>query len=346
MKDLKINKSTTIKDVARVAKVSISCISKYLNNKPYVCENTKKKIANAIKELNYTPSDIARSLVGKKTNNFGLLLLDITNPFQTGIIRGIEDYINENEMNYNLLLTDVRNEIILTDNSIDNFIRNRVLGIISTSEKISLDCILNLKKINLPIIFIGRHPDYPGTEVDYITTNNYKGLFLITDYLLKIGHRNIGYVTGPLNSKVAQDRIKGYRSAFKDHKIKINENNIILVNDFTPASGFIGAEKLLSNRVKPSAIACVSDFMAMGTIDYCLNNNIKVPDDISITGFDDINFSSLNFISLTTVNQSINDMGREAVKILINKIDKKNIETVKLIIEPQIIIRNSTKPIK
>jgi LacI family transcriptional regulator len=134
---LKIKKTVNIKEVARYANVSQACVSKYLNKRPYVSEQTGKKIQDAINILKYSPREIARSLVKRKTNNIGLLILDIKNPYQTEVIRGIENYKNEKNLDYNLLLIDMLQTEKSGDKYIDSFIQNRVNGILTTSDKIS-----------------------------------------------------------------------------------------------------------------------------------------------------------------------------------------------------------------
>ena len=329
--------------MAKLAGVSLACVSKYINNKPYVSKKTKLKIAKAIDDLDFKPSAIARSLVRKRTNNIGLIVLDITNPFHTQVIRGMEEYINENNLKYNLILEDIIDKKELGDKNIDSFIENRVAGILSTTDQISIKYLNYLKNIKLPIVFIGRFVDSIDIKVDYVTTNNFKGAYLMTDYLLKLGHENIGYITGPLDSRVVINRFNGYKKALKDSKMKVEERNIVIADDLTSENGFMAAKELLSSRSKLTAIFCVSDFMAFGVIDYCYKNNIKIPDDISITGFDDVSFSSLNFINLTTVRQPIKKIGKKAMEIITKKIENEITENVEIAYDVEVIKRNSTR---
>ena len=197
--------------MAKLAGVSQACVSKYLNDKPYVSKKTKKKIQKAIEELNYRPSAIARSLVSRKTKNIGIIILDITNPYQTETIRGIEEYKAINNLDYNILLIDMNTKEGHGDKYIDVLLENRVAGIATTSDKISPKYVEFLKKINMPVVFIGRFVDTPDIKIDYVTLDNEKGAKDMTDYLLELGHKEIFYFTGPLDTNVTSERLNGSR---------------------------------------------------------------------------------------------------------------------------------------
>ena len=276
-----------------------------MNNKPYVSEKTRKKIKKAIEKLNYRPSAIARSLVSKKTNKIGVIVWDITNPYQTEIIRGIEEYKTLHNLHYDILLIDMTNKEDMVDKYINALLENRVVGIATTSDKISAYCIKFLKKIKLPTMFIGRCVHFPGIDVDFVMVDNLKGAYNITKYLLNLGHRKISHLTGPPDTSVTYNRLKGYEKALKEFGIKDIKENIIDLGNFTFESGIDAAKKIFSSKVWPTAIFCANDFSAFGVMDYCYKHGIKIPEDVSIAGFDDVNFSSLSFVNLTTVKQPI-----------------------------------------
>ncbi len=324
----------------------MACVSKYLNNKPYVSKKTKKKIQKAIEELNYRPSAIARSLVSKKTKNIGVIVLDITNPYQTEIIKGIEEYKTMHNLDYNILLIDMSTKEGLGDKYFDVLLENRVAGIATTSDKISPKYVKFLTKINTPTIFIGRLVDVPDIEIDYVTLDNKKGAKDMTNYLLKMGHRKIFYFTGPLDTNVTTERLKGYEEAISEFEGKKIKPWISDSGDFTCEAGYKIAEKVFSINERPSAIFCANDYSAFGVIDYCYKHNIKIPEDISIAGFDDVAFSSLGFISLTTVRQPIKKIGIISAESLFKKIKDNTIEPIQIVVEPEIVIRRSTRAVK
>lgn len=324
----------------------MACVSKYLNNKPYVSKKTKKKIQKAIEELNYRPSAIARSLVSKKTKNIGVIVLDITNPYQTEIIRGIEEYKTMHNLDYNILLIDMDTKEGLGDKYFDVLLENRVAGIATTSDKISPKYVKFLTKINTPTVFIGRVVDVSDIEVNYVILDNKKGAKDMTNYLLELGHRKIFYFTGPLDTNVTNERLKGHEEAISEFEGEKLNPRIIDSGDFTYEAGYKTAEKVFSSNERPSAIFCANDYSAFGVIDYCYKHNIKIPEDISIAGFDDLAFSSLGFISLTTVRQPIKKMGIISAESLFKKIKKNTIEPIQIVVEPEIVIRRSTGAVK
>jgi LacI family transcriptional regulator len=331
-----------IKDVAKLAGVSIGCVSKYLNNKPYVSEKTKAKIEKAIKKLKYRPNAIAKSLVVKKSNCIGLLVRDITNPYYSGIIRGIEEYIIEEGYNYSLILSDMIDPENISDKYIDNFLQRRVDGIATTSDYLSIDYLKMLNSTNIPMVFINRYIVNPKISINYVIIDNFKGAYMITEHLIKLGHKNIAHISTGNSSAVVSKRLDGYKTALSDNGIEINDDNIILRGDLTAESGYNIASELLARENPPTAIFCINDYTAYGVIDYCFKHNIKIPGDISIAGFDDVSFSSLDFISLTTVRQPINDIGRIAAQILFDKIKFGKKDKVHRILEPEIVVRKST----
>lgn len=323
----------------------MACVSKYLNNRPYVSEKTRNKIQEAIEELHFRPSAIARSLVSKKSNKIGIIVLDITNPYQTEIIRGIEEYKTIHDLDYNILLIDMGTKEGLGDKYIDTLIENRVAGIATTSDKISPKYIKFLKKLKIHIIFIGRLVDVPDVEIDYVIVDNQKGAYEMTNHLLKLGHREIVYFTGPLDTNVTIARLKGYEKALKEFDEVKLKPIVIDSEDFTYEAGYKTAKKVLSSNSKPSAIFCANDYSAFGVIDYCHKHSIKIPEDISIAGFDDLAFSSFGFISLTSVRQPIRKLSIIAAESLFQKIQNNTMEPIQIVLEPEIVARGSTSAV-
>ncbi|MES0342110.1 MAG: LacI family DNA-binding transcriptional regulator [Candidatus Humimicrobiaceae bacterium] len=336
----------SIKDVAKLAGVSQACVSKFLNNKPYVSKKTKEKIQKAIDELNYRPSAIARSLVTKKSKNIGIIVLDITNPYQTETIRGIEEYKTIHNLDYNILLIDMATKEGSGDKYIDVLLENRVAGIATTSDKISPQYVRFLNKISIPTIFIGRVVDVPEIEIDFVTVDNEKGAYGMTNYLLGLGHRKIFYFTGPLDTNVTSQRLKGYKKALREFEGGRLKPEVIDSGDFTYEAGYKTAEQIFSSTNRPSAIFCANDYSAFGVIDYCYKHGVKIPDDVSVAGFDDVAFSSFGFISLTTVRQPIKKLGILAAESLFKKIIDGTEEPIQIVLKPEIVIRRSTKTLK
>lgn len=338
--------SANIKDVARIAGVSQACVSKYLNNKPYVSEKTCRKIKNAIEKISFTPSAIARSLVLQKTKNIGLIVLDITNPYQTEIIRGIEDYKSKQNLDYNVLLIDMLYSDHLGDKHINGLIENRVSGILTTSDRFSSGIIKYLGNIKLPIVFIGRYIGLSDVKSNYVIIDNLKGAYMMTEFLIGLGHRKIFYLTAQMDSASINDRLLGYKTAMEHYKIENLQETITYLEDFTFNAGYKAAKKIFSSKDLPTAIFCANDYSAFGVFEYCYKHKIKIPEDISVAGFDDIKFSSLDFINLTSIRIPTTRLGHIAAKIVFDQINNENEELIHVVLEPELIIRNSTRSIK
>lgn len=336
-------KNVNIYDIAKKADVSIATISNYLNNKGYLSEKTAKRIGKIIKDINYIPSEIARSLTIKSTKNIGVLIRDITNPYHSDIVRGIRDYIGQQNLGYQMSLVDLNSKDKDSDEYINQFLKNRVAGIITTTDKISLKNINHLKKINVPIIFVSRYIDNPSLNLDFIILDNFKGAYMITDYMIKCGHKNIGIISCHFDTKTLIDRENGFKQALRDSNIDFNDELKITINDRTIEEGNRAAKIVSSLKNRPTAVFCINDFVAIGFIDWCFKNNLNVPKDISVTGFDDIKLSSLKLIGLTSIKVPIEFMARKAAEILFKKITSTDKEIYNIIIEPELVIRKSVK---
>jgi DNA-binding LacI/PurR family transcriptional regulator len=336
-------KNVNIYDVAKKAGVSIATISNYLNNKGYLSEKTAKRIGKIIKDINYIPSEIARSLTIKSTKNIGVLSRDITNPYHSEIVRGIRNYIGQHNLKYHISLVDLNNKDKDSNEYINQFLENRIAGIITTSDKINFKNINYLKKINVPIIFISRYIDKPSYNLDFIILDNFKGAYMITNHLIKCGHKNIGFISFHLDTKTLIDRENGFKQALRDSNIDFNDELKITIKDHTIEEGGRAAKIVSSLKNRPTAVFCINDFIAIGFIDWCFKNNINVPEDISVTGFDDIKLSSLKLIELTTIKVPIEYMAGKAAEILFKKMTSDDKETYNIIVEPELIIRKSVK---
>ena len=267
---------------------------------------------------------------------------DITNPYYAGIIRGMEEHKVEEGYNYSLILSDMIEPDNISDKYLDNFLQRRVDGIATTSDYISTDYLKMINSTKVPMVFINRYIVNPKISINYVIIDNYKGAYMITEHLIKLGHFNIAHISTDAGSIIVAKRLEGYKAAMADNGLEVKDENIILKGDLTAESGYKIAAGLLTKKNPPTAIFCINDYTAYGVIDYCFKNGIKIPEDISIAGFDDVSFSSLDFINLTTVRQPIKDIGRIAAQILFDKIKYGETDKVHRIIEPELVIRKST----
>ncbi|MEG2893079.1 MAG: LacI family DNA-binding transcriptional regulator [Clostridium sp.] len=329
----------TIKDIAKASNVSIATVSRVINNKDEgVSEVTREKIKKIMKEMDYRPSGIARGLVTKKTHTIGLIVPDISNPFFPAIVKGIEDSARDNGYNIILCNSDDNPEKEVT--SINILQEKCVDGIIYiAANNASNDGVKVLQDSNIPFVHIDRESD--DTKCSSVSTDGKLGMKKITNFLLENGHTSIAYMKG----SITKDRLEGFRETLSEYGVNINEN-LIYSGNFRLKSGEKGVKYLLDTGIKFTAVVCENDLIAAGVIDYLWKNGIKVPDDVSVTGFDDIYIAQLLYPKLTTVSQQTYEMGRRSVESLLKSILTDSAIYEKIVLEPSLVVRDSVKNIK
>jgi DNA-binding LacI/PurR family transcriptional regulator len=328
----------TIKQIAKKANVSIATVSRALNNDVRVILETREKVLRISNELNYKPNLVARNFVKKTSNAIGLILPDISDEFFTDIIRGVDEITYEN--GYYTMVASSHKHRTLTD-SITTFSQTGLVGgviLLMSAMTDDLKNILNHTKI--PVVLIGGSKQEQG--YDTIAIENYEGAFNATDYLIKKkGFKKIAHITGPAENYDAFLRKKGFIDACKKNGVTINKSFIVDGN-FTIDSGYHGFIQLYGLPEKPEAIFAANDMMALGCYDAANYFNVKIPDDISLIGFDDIFISKYINPGLTTVRVQIEEVGKAAAILLIERMNNPNGKTHSLIkIPTELIIRNS-----
>lgn len=333
--------NVTIKDIARIANVSYATVSRALNNHKDVNEQTKQKILKICKEVGYSPNAIARGLVKQNTYTIGLLVPDITNPYYPEVARGVEDEASKE--NYNVFLCNTNWDMMKEVDYFNLLIAKRVEGIIIAP--VSDDTMKFVDKFNdrLPIIFLGTRVE--GDKYNYIVIDNIKGGEMITEYLISLGHRKIAFIGGMQGSSTFVDRVSGYKNALKKHNIEIDEK-MIFTSGYRKKDGSNTLRAMVKESNMPTAIFAISDLVALGVIEAAEEMGLSIPDDISLVGFDDIPYASLPKIRLTTVSQPKDNIGRESVRILLEKLESKDIHTgLQRIVQPELVIRSTCKSI-
>lgn len=329
----------TIKDIANLAGVSKTTVSKVINNKAdSISKSTRDKIIQIMKEQNYIPNKLAQGLVTKRTKTIGLLIPDIRNPFFTDVSRGVEDFAMEKGYNIILCNTDEDYEkeaqcvLMLSEKMVDGII------LAPSSNKSYEKDIYNSLKI--PIVLVDKNIDIENAK-GVVKVDNKNGTYESTKHLIKKGHKNILYLSGPLKNNIAKERLNGYISALEKYDIVLNKENII-EGKYKYEWSYEYIKNLKS--INFSAICCANDLMAIGTIQALRERDIRVPQDISVVGFDDIETAKLTNPSLTTVRQPSYKMGKKAIEILINSLNCESMNKEKVItFKPELILRNSTK---
>jgi LacI family transcriptional regulator len=334
----------SIRDVARKVGVSVSTVSRVLNARPDVAPATRERVLQAIAELNYHPNAQAVGLSRRSTGVIALVVPDVISPFCTSMIESVQN--NLRERGYWLLLAAYG--VFTEDRSrqarlIEELGRSRRIDglLVLTPLENSLRPLRELARDGLPSVLIDMQ--YDGTDLNYITVNNYRGGYLAAEHLLRLGYREIATLCGPLWMHVSQDRLEGYQAALRDWGAPIYPEWIVPVQNFDEESGGHGMRTLLAADRRPRAIFAASDRIAFGAIGTLDRVGLRVPEDVAIVGFDDIPVAANFRPPLTTVRQPLEYMGQLAVEyldgLLIGKIDGH--QFLQATIETEIIVRVS-----
>ncbi len=330
-----------LKDVAHYVDVSEATVSLVMNNKTGVNKKTRERVLHAAKELGYYPNNIARGLAMKKTNTIGLVITDIENPFFGSITRLIDE--NALAEGYNLILSVSNDDLSLEDKIVYDFIGKRVDGVIivpTLTPRSDLSYFEQLRVHDIPYVFATTY--YPGIQGSCVMTDLEDGSFQLTKYLIELGHRKILFLVSS-NSDIAVSklRIDGFRRAFKEAGSEVNKN---LIKNCTHPDFNCGYETTIKmvRRRKPDAIMAINDIMALGAKKAVKELGYRIPEDISVAGYDDVIFSSISEIPLTTVKQDIAKICRDTVELLMKKIRGDKIQGTTHKIKAELVIRKST----
>ena len=332
---------TRIVDIAEKANVSPGTVSKILKGTYIGSSETKNRVLKIAKELGYTPNLIASSLKSRKSRTIALIVPEISVPFFPELSRGVEDVARENE--YNVILCSSNNDPIQEAKYLESLERRWVDGIIFS--RITGDTfkekIPRLLANKVKMVFVDRVPVENKLPIARVEIDNEKAAYSATEFLIKLGHKDIACITGPLNTRIAQQRLEGYKKALRDNDVPVNDE-LIVEGTFKLDSGFKGVNVLLERKVYFTAIFANNDLMAIGAIKALRKRNLRVPEDISVMGFDGIPLSEYIEPALTTVVQPIYEMGRTAARLLLEGI-KKGVEPKDhIVLDTRIEVREST----
>jgi len=328
---------TTIREVAQRAGVSYATVSHVINKTRFVSDETRTRVLSAMSELNYRPNALARSLRIGETHTIGLILPDSANPFFAEIARSIED--RAFKLGYSVILCNTERDTHREQLYVDVLSKRQVDGIIFVATGDQADSLNFLIDQDMPVVLIDR--DLPNIEVDAVLTDNQQGGYLATRHLIQRGHRRIACIAGPSHITPSAERVTGYLQALAEAGIPYDES-LILGGDYHPASGQQVAATLLAHDFPPTAIFALNDLMAMGALRAAAEAGLRVPQDLGIIGYDDIEFASFTNPPLSTIAQPKDEVGSQATEILVKRITEKTNAKRRLVLPPTLIIRGST----
>lgn len=334
--------AATIKDVARLAEVSISTVSRVINESKPVSPEARKRVLEAVEELGYKPNEVARSLVTKKSNLIGVIVDDIGSYYVAQMLRGIEEI--GRMYKYDILLCSSYANPDTECRYIQLLMQKQVEGIILISEIQNPEALKLFNGNKLPFVYLNRF--FNVMETPTVTIDNEQASKKVMDHLIGLGHKNILYITQEKDSDITIEKykIKGYKESMNS----INGNSIIhFMSGNKIEDGYNSGDKIkdIIKNNNITAIFCSQDTLAIGLINYLHDCNIKIPEDISVVGYGDISLSSIYRPNITTIKEPYYDIGAVAIRRILKSITGEPVENQTINLPIQLMIRESTKEI-
>ena len=330
-------RAVTIDEVARRAGVSKTTVSKHINGVPYVSEQAAARIDEAIAALDFRVNPLARGLVTNRTGSLAVVIPSITNPFYPDLVAAIDG--EASKRGYDLLLVSTGGDAAREAALVDDLRRKRVDGILFASVRVDSAVLNGLVERGEKVVMVSRHVE--GVAADFVVPDNHAGAVMATEHLIRLGHRAIGYLGGPEFVVAFRERLRGYREAMDRHGLPIDPRWVI-VTETGIESGFRGAMHLFHLDERPTALFVSSDAMALGVLEAAQASGWRIPEDLAIVGFDNITFSRVAAVPLTTIDGRTAELGRIAVQLLVDRIEGNgsgNIQQITL--PPSLIVRRS-----
>ncbi|REJ10327.1 LacI family DNA-binding transcriptional regulator [Halobacillus trueperi] len=322
-------------DVAKLAGVSTATVSRVLRNPDTVTPSTKEKVLEAINQLNYQPNMLARHFRRTETNTILVLVPNISNTVFSEIVGGIEEEAAQN--GYRVLLRNTNNQLENEYASIEHLKQRQVDGMIMLSPKLDEETLIEISH-QYPIVLATAHLETP--TIPFVSIDNVGSSEKATEHLIRLGHRWVAHISGPMYSLISRNRYEGYQNAMKKHGLN-PEDKFVREGEFTYESGYEHMLDLLSQKEVPTAVYAASDDMAIGAINAANELGVKVPEDLAVVGFDNIKFASMFNPSLTTIAQPLHGMGQRSMELLLKKLNGEAISQTEHVLPDKLIIRNS-----
>lgn len=333
--------SPTIKDVAKLAGVSISTVSRVMNDSKPVSPEARRKVLDAIEKLDFRPNELARSLVMKRSNVIGVVVKDIGIPYMAQIIRGLEEI--GRMYNYDIMLSSTYGDLVAEKKIIDFMFTKQVEAMILISENINMEIIYKLKNHDIPFIALDKFTAFDSVHtvgIDYR-----KATEEMMDYLVSIGHKKVLFIKEFLDQKNGIAKLEGYQKGCEKHGLtpyEICSENVHVKDGYA-----IGKEAMeIIEKENITSVFASEDELAIGLINYCYDIGKNVPEDLSIVGFGDTYLASIYKPALTSVNEPYYDIGAVAMRKLIKYLKQEEKLEQKIILPTQIMVRESSKKIE
>lgn len=327
----------TIYDIAREAGVSATTVSKVINNKGRISEKTRKKIMEIIDKLHYQPNVLASAMKGKSTYTIALLIPDAANPIYAQYLKYIEEY--GQELGFSVVMCSTGSDPEKEAKHITLLKQKRVDGFIIASVFKNEPVFRQLIEEEIPLVLISLHR--PELPVGSVTGDDYLGGYIATEHLLSLGHHRIGIIAQE-GTVSGAERVRGYEKALINAGIELDKNLIRTTTDLTIEGAQLSARELLSNRQRPTAIFGCNDILAIGAMLAAKELSIKIPDELSVVGFDNTVMCKIVEPQLSSIAIPIHEMGRQAMGLLIQQIEQKDNMKQRISLLPELVVRQST----
>jgi LacI family transcriptional regulator len=330
--------AVTIKDIARYSGVSVSTVSRVLNKRSDVNTETELRVKNAIKKLGYSPSNVARGLVLKKSNVLGFVVPDITNHNFPELARGVVE--KARQYGYSVIFFDTNHDNKVEKEAINLLRSKQVDGIIVSFSEANQIELSKLKKENFPAVQIYRKS--PKSVISTIAIDNVDSAYKAVNYLFSLGHRRIGHLTTGISTLSGSERMEGYKKAYKESEFEYKED-WIFSGAHNADTGYDGMNVLLDQDAPVTAVFASHDIMAVGAYEAVFNRNLTIPGNISIMGHDNIEISRLIHPKLTTIDTFKKKLGQAGVDLLLEEMAESSRINREVIFKTELIVRDSTR---
>jgi LacI family transcriptional regulator len=329
---------TTIRDVAAAAGVSPATVSRVLNMKEDVADDLKYRVLAAVSELGYRRNGPARSLRTRAAMVLALVISDITNPFFTAIVRGVEDVALL--AGYSVVLANADEDVAKESRYLEVAAAEQMAGVLMTPASSKLSSIGVLHERNIPVVTIDRR--LADSSVDSVTVNNRRAVLSATEHLISQGCQRVGFVAGPIAITTGASRLAGYRAALRAVG-RPEDAGLIAYADFRTEGGYAATRQLLDSRNPPDGLVISNNLMTVGGMQAITEAGLRVPDDIAVVGFDDANWATALRPPLTVVRQPTYDIGRIAAELLLRRIGGESFPPKHVVLRAELVERGSSR---
>ena len=341
---MKKNILPTLESIAKELDISISTVSRVLNGKSKkyrISKNTTESVLKIAKKHNYQPNQLARSLRLNRSHTIGLIIPDVSNPFFAKIVRYIEKSARDN--GYSVIVTNSDDNTEIEKSSLQFLTNRKIDGLIISPVGKESEHITKAISWNIPIVLIDRY--FQDLNLPFVGSDNFKGSFEATDYLIQNGHTRIAFIQGIKSTTVNQDRVNGFIEAFNKNQIPL-DSSLIVGKNFGEQNGYVETRILLNLQNKPTVIFAARNLISLGALKALYEENFKVPEDMSLISFDDQPYSNFLATPMTTVAQQSQEIGSIAFNLLMDKMESDSSrELPKILLPTKLIERDSVKKI-